>query len=223
MAGSPMRDIATVRTVQAGVFRKPVSIAGVGSGWVAETAARHKRGGLYFGGFEVGRLYEHTLRRTVTQMDNMLFSALTYNCAPLHIDYEYCKSTIFGKPLINSMFIFALVNGVIGGMMKSGEFERIYNKWYTQPIPPKNINIKLPMNQQLRDNVKALSDKPAPAFALPVLHDPEMIVHSDELRGAPYLFNVWGSWCAACREEHPVLTRFAESKRVRVIVAVKKD
>ncbi|MDQ8027207.1 MAG: phage major capsid protein [Brevundimonas sp.] len=40
MAGSPMRDIATVRTVQAGVFRKPVSIAGVGSGWVAETAAR---------------------------------------------------------------------------------------------------------------------------------------------------------------------------------------
>ncbi|WP_420470838.1 phage major capsid protein [Brevundimonas sp. FT23042] len=40
MAGSPMREIATVRTVQAGVFRKPVSIAGVGSGWVAETAAR---------------------------------------------------------------------------------------------------------------------------------------------------------------------------------------
>jgi cytochrome c biogenesis protein CcmG/thiol:disulfide interchange protein DsbE len=63
----------------------------------------------------------------------------------------------------------------------------------------------------------ALIDKPAPAFALPVLHDPEMIVHSDDLRGAPYLLNVWGSWCAACREEHPVLTRFAESKRVRVI------
>ncbi len=40
MAGSPMREIATVRTVAAGVFRKPVSIAGVGSGWVAETAAR---------------------------------------------------------------------------------------------------------------------------------------------------------------------------------------
>jgi HK97 family phage major capsid protein len=40
MAGSPMREIATVRTVQAGVFRKPVSIAGVGAGWVAETAAR---------------------------------------------------------------------------------------------------------------------------------------------------------------------------------------
>ncbi|MBI2770698.1 MAG: transporter substrate-binding domain-containing protein [Burkholderiales bacterium] len=54
-----------------------------------------------------------------------------------------------------------LVDGVIGGLMKSGEFEKIYNKWYTQPIPPKGINLKLPMNQQLRENLKALSDKPA--------------------------------------------------------------
>jgi len=63
----------------------------------------------------------------------------------------------------------------------------------------------------------ALIGKPAPAFALPVLHDPSITVHSTELRGAPYVLNVWGSWCAACREEHPILTRFAETKRVRVI------
>jgi len=63
----------------------------------------------------------------------------------------------------------------------------------------------------------ALIGKPAPAFELPVLHDASIRVRSAELRGAPYVLNVWGSWCPACREEHPVLTRFALTKRVRVI------
>lgn len=62
-----------------------------------------------------------------------------------------------------------------------------------------------------------LIGKPAPAFALPVLHEPGRIVSNAELRGAPYVLNVWGSWCPACRDEHPVLTRFAETRRVRVI------
>jgi len=62
-----------------------------------------------------------------------------------------------------------------------------------------------------------LIGKPAPAFALPVLHEAGRLVASSDLRGAPYLLNVWGSWCPACRDEHPVLTRFAETKRVRVI------
>lgn len=54
-----------------------------------------------------------------------------------------------------------LVNGVIGGMMKSGEFERLYAKWFTAPIPPKNQVIGLPMSQELRDNLAAQSDRPA--------------------------------------------------------------
>ena len=62
-----------------------------------------------------------------------------------------------------------------------------------------------------------LIGKPAPAFSLPVLHEPGRLVTSRELRGAPYLLNVWGSWCPECRVEHPVITRFAETKRVRVI------
>ena len=62
-----------------------------------------------------------------------------------------------------------------------------------------------------------LIGKPAPAFSLPVLHEPGRLVTSGQLRGAPYLLNVWGSWCPECRNEHPVLTRFAESKRLRVI------
>ncbi|MES2530354.1 MAG: transporter substrate-binding domain-containing protein [Pseudomonadota bacterium] len=55
----------------------------------------------------------------------------------------------------------ALVDGVITGMMKSGEFEKLYNKWFLAPIPPKNLPIGLPMSQELKDNIKTPSDKPA--------------------------------------------------------------
>ena len=54
-----------------------------------------------------------------------------------------------------------LVDGVIGGLMKSGEFDRLYTKWFMGPIPPNNINLRLPMASQLRENLKNLSDKPA--------------------------------------------------------------
>ena len=54
-----------------------------------------------------------------------------------------------------------LVNGVIGGMMKSGEFEKLYTKWFMSPIAPKGQNLNLPMSKELRDNLKAASDKPA--------------------------------------------------------------
>ena len=55
----------------------------------------------------------------------------------------------------------ALVNGVIGGMMKSGEFEKLYTKWFMSPIPPRKVNLQLPMSKELRDNLTAQSDKPA--------------------------------------------------------------
>jgi len=94
--------------------------------------------------------------------------------------------------VIGVLFFFGLLGLMIYGVMKSDD-------------PQRDV---LP---------SALIDRPAPAFALPVLHEPSLTVRSEELRGAPYLLNVWGSWCAACRDEHPVLTRFAETKRVRVI------
>lgn len=62
-----------------------------------------------------------------------------------------------------------------------------------------------------------LIGKPAPEFALPDLFDPARTVTLKELKGAPFVMNVWGSWCVACREEHPALSAFAETKRVRVI------
>ncbi|MFZ4285915.1 transporter substrate-binding domain-containing protein [Variovorax sp. HJSM1_2] len=54
-----------------------------------------------------------------------------------------------------------LVDSAITGLVKSGEFEKLYTKWFMSPIAPKNINLNLPMSPQLRDNLKALSDKPA--------------------------------------------------------------
>lgn len=68
-----------------------------------------------------------------------------------------------------------------------------------------------------------LVGKPAPQFSLPVLHEPARTVSLRDLRGAPFLMNVWGSWCPECRVEHPVLTRFAEQRRVRVVGYNLKD
>jgi acyl dehydratase len=78
-----------------------------------DTTLRHKRGGLYFEAFDAGRLYEHRLTRTVTQMDNMLFSNMTLNPQPLHIDREFCeKETEWGEPLMNSLFTLGLMIGI---------------------------------------------------------------------------------------------------------------
>jgi acyl dehydratase len=74
---------------------------------------RHKRGGIYFEDFVIGRLYEHRLTRTVTQMDNMLFSNMTLNPQPLHIDRHFCEQeTEWGQPLMNSLFTLGLMIGI---------------------------------------------------------------------------------------------------------------
>ncbi len=68
--------------------------------------------GLWFDEFVVGQRFVHEIRRTVTEMDNMLFSSLTYNPAPIHIDHDYCSRTEFGRPLVNSLFTLGLVVGL---------------------------------------------------------------------------------------------------------------
>lgn len=55
----------------------------------------------------------------------------------------------------------AVVDGTISRLMKSGEFSKMYTKWFESPIAPKGVNLNLPMSQQLKDNIQALSDKPA--------------------------------------------------------------
>lgn len=69
--------------------------------------------GYYFDEFEIGRVFEHAIRRTVTETDNVLFSTLTHNPAPLHIDHEYMrKHSEFGRPLMNSFFTLGLIVGI---------------------------------------------------------------------------------------------------------------
>lgn len=93
---------------------------------------------------------------------------------------------------MGALFFAGLVGLMLHGVLRSGDPER-------DVLP------------------SALIGKPAPDFALPVLHDPSVTFSAAQLRGAPYVLNVWGSWCVECRVEHPVLTEFAQTKRVRVV------
>lgn len=68
--------------------------------------------GLYFEEFEPGMVIEHEVRRTVTETDNVLFSSMTLNMAPLHLDAEYSKGSIHGQRLVNSLFLLGLVAGI---------------------------------------------------------------------------------------------------------------
>lgn len=67
--------------------------------------------GRFYEDFEVGDIYRHPLGRTVTTTDNIWFTLLTQNTAPIHFDHHYASQTEFGKPLVDSTFTIALVTG----------------------------------------------------------------------------------------------------------------
>jgi acyl dehydratase len=72
--------------------------------------------GLYFEEFFVGQIFQHAIRRTITEADNVFFSALTHNPAALHLDEEYCKEhTEFGTRIVNSAFTLGLMVGISVG------------------------------------------------------------------------------------------------------------
>jgi acyl dehydratase len=69
--------------------------------------------GFYFEQFSVGQVFTHAIRRTVTETDNVLFSTMTHNPAPLHIDHEYMRTqSEFGRVLVNSFFTLGLIVGI---------------------------------------------------------------------------------------------------------------
>lgn len=94
--------------------------------------------------------------------------------------------------VLGVLFFLGLLGLMVFGVMRSGDTQR-------DVLP------------------SALIGKPAPAFSLPLLHDASYSLDNSELAGAPYVLNVWGSWCPACAQEHAVLTRFALQRQVRVI------
>jgi acyl dehydratase len=72
--------------------------------------------GLYFEQFTVGQIFHHAIRRTLTEADNVFFTALTHNPAALHLDEEYCRSqTEFGQRIVNSAFTLGLMVGISVG------------------------------------------------------------------------------------------------------------
>lgn len=71
--------------------------------------------GLTFDEFEIGHIFTHQPSRTVTEADNLLFSTMTMNPQPLHLDAEFAKSSHFGKILVNSIFTLGLVVGLSVG------------------------------------------------------------------------------------------------------------
>jgi acyl dehydratase len=68
--------------------------------------------GRWFEELPVGFTVEHVTRRTVTETDNVLFTTMTMNPAPMHLDADYASRSEFGQPLVNSMFTLALVVGL---------------------------------------------------------------------------------------------------------------
>jgi acyl dehydratase len=71
--------------------------------------------GLWFDELEIGQVFKHAIRRTVTETDNVLFSAMTHNPAQLHLDEEYMKGTEYGQRLVNSAFTLGLMVGISVG------------------------------------------------------------------------------------------------------------
>lgn len=68
--------------------------------------------GLWFDDFSPGQVFDHAITRTVTEMDNVLFSTLTMNPQPLHLDAEFAAATEFGRPIVNSLFTLGLMIGI---------------------------------------------------------------------------------------------------------------
>ncbi|UUZ73645.1 transporter substrate-binding domain-containing protein [Polaromonas sp. P1(28)-8] len=121
--------------------------------------------------FVLGKDYDDALqlvesdRATALALDDILLFGLRANSknpASLEVVGDMLQVEPYGCMLRKDDPEFKkLVDGTIARMMKSGEFTRLYNKWFMSPIPPKGMVLNLPMSEQLKANLKALSDKPA--------------------------------------------------------------
>ena len=104
-------------------------------------------------------------RAVAFAMDDILLYGLIAN-AKNPADYEVVGEALQVEPYAcmlakDDKEFKKLVDDTFVGLMKSGEFEKMYTKWFLQPIPPKNVPLNLPMSDQLKENLKAFSDKPA--------------------------------------------------------------
>jgi cytochrome c biogenesis protein CcmG/thiol:disulfide interchange protein DsbE len=85
------------------------------------------------------------------------------------------------------------------------------------------VFLALGLNLNPREIPSPLLGKPAPAFSAPKLDEPSKLLSQSDLKGQVWLFNVWASWCASCRSEHPILIQLAQKKAVVIIGLNYKD
>jgi acyl dehydratase len=95
--------------------------------------------GRWFDEWQVGDRIEHEIRRTVTETDNLLFSTMTHNPQPLHIDLEAAKASEFGQILVNGTFTFALMVGLSVGDTTLGTL--VANLGYDRVVMPNPVFI----------------------------------------------------------------------------------
>lgn len=95
--------------------------------------------GRWFDDWQVGDRVDHEIRRTVTETDNLLFSTMTHNPQPLHIDREAAKASEFGQILVNGTFTFALMIGLSVGDTTLGTL--VANLGYDKVVMPKPVFI----------------------------------------------------------------------------------
>ena len=95
--------------------------------------------GRYFDQWEIGDRIEHEIRRTVTETDNLLFSTMTHNPQPLHLDAEAAKESEFGQILVNGTFTFSLMVGLSVGDTTLGTL--VANLGYDALVMPKPVFI----------------------------------------------------------------------------------
>ena len=93
--------------------------------------------GRHYDEWQVGDRIEHPIRRTVTETDNLLFSTLTHNPQPLHIDAEAAKASEFGQILVNGTFTFSLMIGLSVGETTLGTL--LGNLGYEKLVMPKPV------------------------------------------------------------------------------------
>ena len=95
--------------------------------------------GKYFEEWSIGETIAHQMRRTVTETDNLLFTALSHNPQPLHLDADYAAGTEFGRIVVNGTFTFALMIGVSVGDTTLGTL--VANLGYDKLVMPKPVFI----------------------------------------------------------------------------------
>ena len=93
--------------------------------------------GLWFDELTIGQHFDHPIRRTVTETDNLLFTTMTHNPQPLHLDIEAAKASEFGQILVNGTFTFSLMVGLSVGDTTLGTL--VANLGYDKLVMPKPV------------------------------------------------------------------------------------